>query len=71
MYIDHTPIIACRLRPDLKWGFECVCGNDTRLAPEEKGQADMLISGAHPSVVKRIVKLATPTPEKNFRMETA
>lgn len=68
MYIDHTPIIACRFRPDMKWGFECECGNDTRLAPEEAPQADMLVSGASEGVIKRIVKLATATPEKRFDM---
>lgn len=34
-YIDTTPIISARKRSDLKWGFECICGNDTRLCKEE------------------------------------
>lgn len=71
MYLDHTPIIACRLRPDLKWGFECQCGNDTRLAPEEVPEAKMLVAGASQSIVDRIIKLATPTPETKFKMESA
>lgn len=70
MYIDHTPIIACRFRPDMKWGFECTCGNDTRLAPQEKKSADLLISGADKNVIKRIVAAATETPERQFKMET-
>lgn len=71
MYIDHLPIIACRLRPDMKWGFECRCGNDTRLAPQEKPQADMLVAGATPGVVERIVASATEKPELKFKMEKA
>lgn len=71
MYLQHVPIIACRFRPDLKWGFECRCGNDTRLAPEERSQADMLVSGASPDIVERIVKTVTAKPERKFSMETA
>lgn len=69
MYIDHTPIIACRLRPDLKWGFQCICGNDSRLAKEEIPQAEVLVSGSTESIVKRIIKAAKVSPEKKFRME--
>jgi hypothetical protein len=71
LYLDHTPIIACRLRPDTKWGFECMCGNDTRLAPQERHDAGLLIANAEESVVKRIVKAATATPERNFEMVPA
>lgn len=71
MYIDHTPIIACRFRPDMKWGFECLCGNDTRLAPQERQDADMLVAGAGKDLIARIVKAATATPERNFKMEAA
>lgn len=69
MYIDHTPIIAARFRPDEKWGFECMCGNDTRLAPQEKSQSNVLVSGASQDVVKRIVRACTQKPETKFKME--
>ncbi len=70
MYVDHTPIIACRLRPDMKWGFECQCGNDTRLAPEEKKDVAVLVSGSSQSVIDRILKTITIKPETKFKMET-
>jgi hypothetical protein len=71
LYLDHTPIIAVRFRPDMKWGFECLCGNDTRLAPQEVDQADMLVAGSSKDVIQRIVDAATDKPEHNFRMEPA
>lgn len=71
MYIDHTPIIACRFRPDLKWGFECTCGNDTRLAPEEAPNAYSLIASADPGLVDRIVSAVTAKPEAKFKLEIA
>lgn len=71
MYLDHVPIIAIRFRPDMKWGFECLCGNDTRLAPQEKEDADMLIAGSSPDLIKRIVDAATDKPEHKFKMELA
>lgn len=71
IYVQHTPIIACRLRPDMKWGFECTCGNDSRLAKEEIGQVNMLVSGGGVSVIDRIVKMAKIKDSLKFRMEFA
>lgn len=70
MYEDHIPIIACRLRPDMKWGFECTCGNDSRLAPQESKDIDMLVSGASQGVIDRILKTIKVKPETKFKMET-
>lgn len=71
MYIDHTPIIACRLRGDMKWGFECICGNDSRLAYEEKEQApSLLLQGSKAELDKLIASLKI-IDEKKFRMVQA
>lgn len=70
MYIDHMPIIACRFRPDGQWGFECVCGNDSRLAREEKKDIKMLVQGGE-HVIKKILKTIDVQPEKKFKMENA
>jgi hypothetical protein len=70
MYIDHVPIIACRLRGDLKWGFECQCGNDSRLAREEKAQAPMLVQGGQHALDKLIRSLKIKDEQK-FKMELA
>jgi hypothetical protein len=69
LYIDHTPIIACRFRPDLKWGFECLCGNDSRLAAEEAKDVGVLVSNSSEGVIDRILKTVKVKPELKFRME--
>jgi hypothetical protein len=71
MYIDHTPIIACRFRPDMKWGFECTCGNDSRLAPQEEKDVDMLMAGSAPTIIERVLRTLTDKPETKFEMKAA
>lgn len=71
MYIDHVPIIAARLRGDLKWGFECLCGNDSRLAPQEKDQATMLMSGISKERVEAIAERLEKKPYQRFSMVQA
>ena len=70
MYVDHTPIISCRLRGDMKWGFECECGNDSRLALEEKDNAKVLVQGGEHALEKLIDSLKVKD-EKKFRMVLA
>ena len=70
-YIDHLPIIASRFRPDLRWGFECQCGNDSRLAKEEIPQVNVLVQNASKSVIDRIVQSAQYKPELKFKVESA
>lgn len=71
VYTDHIPIIACRLRPDDKWGFECQCGNDNRLARQEKDQVDILVSGGGKQAIKKITDSLKIKDELQFRMEIA
>lgn len=71
MYIDHTPIIACRLRGDMKWGFECTCGNDSRLAREERDQAPMLLQAGSKQAFDKLIASLKVKDEKKFVMETA
>lgn len=68
-YTEHTPIIAARFRPDMKWGFECMCGQDSRVAPEEKNVLDKLIKNATVDMIKEIAKSLTPKNELKFSME--
>lgn len=70
LYKDHTPIISARLRPDMKWGFECQCGNDSRVAPEEKEDLNFLVQGGEHSI-KRIAASLVPKNENKFLMEVA
>lgn len=45
-YLDGTRIISSRFRFDKTWGFQCVCGNDSRLAKAERG----IITAAPPTM---------------------
>ena len=70
LYQDHVPIISSRLRPDLKWGFECQCGNDSRVSPDEKNNLEFLVQGgAH--AIEKIAKSLKPKNERKFKMEPA
>jgi len=69
-YKEHTPIISARYRPDMKWGFECVCGQDSRVAPEEKDVLGRIVRGGEHSI-EQIAKSLTPHNELKFKMEAA
>lgn len=68
-FTKHIPIIAARWRPDLNWGFECTCGNDSRLAPQEKDQAELLVAGVPKTTIAQMVKTLEKKPNTRFRME--
>lgn len=70
MYVDQTPIIACRLRGDMKWGFECQCGNDSRLARSEKEDAGMLVQGGD-HALQKLIKSLKVKDENKFKMVSA
>jgi hypothetical protein len=69
MYTEHLPIISARFRPDMNWGFECICGQDSRVAPEERDQLEMLVKNSTPNMIKEIAKSLTPQNNLKFRME--
>lgn len=69
-YKEHTPIISARYRPDMKWGFECTCGQDSRVAPEEKDVLETIVRGGEHSIAE-IAKSLTPLNELKFRMVPA
>lgn len=70
LYKDHTPIISGRLRPDMVWGWECICGQDSRVAPEEKDQLDVLVQGGAHSI-KKIADSLKIRHSLKFKMELA
>lgn len=72
MYIDHTPIIASRLRSEggsMKWGFECMCGNDSRMSKDEVGEIDMLLQNASDMMKSKMVKNSKADSGTRFKME--
>lgn len=68
-YTNHIPIISARFRPDLKWGFECQCKNDSRVAPEEKDSLDQLVRNGSEDAIKAIAKSLVPHNERKFVIE--
>lgn len=67
-YKEHTPIISARFRPDLNWGFECTCGQDSRVAPQEKDNLETLVRGGEHAIAS-IAKALTPKNELKFRIQ--
>ncbi len=70
-YIDETPIISARYRKDLKWGFECICGNDTRLCQEELFEEDskVKVKGSSQATVEAVIDRMKQSGEDSFIME--
>lgn len=66
-YKEHTPIISSRYRPDMKWGFECTCGQDSRISPQEKDQVEKLVKGGE-HTIEAIKKTLTSKNELKFKM---
>lgn len=69
-YTNHVPIISARFRPDGNWGFECQCGNDSRVAPEEKDQVEVLVRGGE-HAIDAIRKTLSAKNETKFNMAVA
>lgn len=62
-----TNFLSYRWRPDMKWGFMCLCGNDNRLAPQEEKDFDKLVAG-DPLSVKRLADSLKIPDETQFTM---
>lgn len=67
-FTNHEPIIAARYRPDMNWGFECMCGNDSRVAPQEKNALKVLVRGGE-HAIEKIAKSLKPKNENKFILE--
>lgn len=68
-FTNHTPIIAARYRPDMNWGFECLCGQDSRIALEEKDSLQTIVKNASHKTIEDLAKSLMPKSELKFRME--
>lgn len=55
----------------MKWGFECMCGNDSRLALEEKEQAPMLMQAGSKFALKKLIDGLKIKDKDKFIMELA
>lgn len=63
-----TNFRSYRWRPDMKWGFQCQCGNDNRLAPQEEGDFDKLVAG-DPITIQKIADSLKIPDEIQFKIE--
>jgi len=66
----ETNVLSVRWRGDLQYGFECLCGNDNRLALSEKTDFQKLVQGDQMSVKKIADSLNIPD-KKQFSLESA
>jgi hypothetical protein len=64
-----TNLLSARFRGDKKFGFECICGNDNRVASSEGDKLDELIVRGNPSVIKKITESLKIPDSKQFVME--
>lgn len=68
---DKIFIISGRYRPDMQFGWECVCGNYSIVAPGEKNNLESLVSDGGASAVEKIKTSLKRSDESKFSMEPA
>ena len=64
--VEYPGYMACRLRTDGTIGYQCICGNDTRVSPEEQKimGSDLLIRRPNITEIAKIVKITKPKKVK-------
>lgn len=62
-------IISGRYRGDMNYGWECACGNDSRLAREEFKDIDSLVINGGKQAIAHITQSLKVEDDKKFRME--
>ena len=65
-----TPIKSARWRKDMKWGFECKCGNYDLLCEEEKPDFDKYVAGS-PDRLAEITRMLNQKGVQRFKLEVA
>lgn len=65
----QTNFLSARVRTDETWGFECKCGNDNRLAANEVGRIDELVTQATGDQMDKIKSQLLIPDNKQFTME--
>lgn len=66
---DNIHIISGRLRGDLQFGWECMCGNDSRLARQEFPAIRELVINGSEDAIKKITNSLKREDKKKFKME--
>lgn len=64
----NTNLLAGRWRKDMKWGWECICGNDNRISLVEKDYIVELVQKGTPKTIEDIKKSLKIDDKKQFVM---
>lgn len=64
---DNIAIISGRYRADMDFGWECSCGNDSRIARSEIKDVQELVVNGGKSAIQKIIKGLAITDDKKFR----
>lgn len=67
---ESTNFLSGRYRQDMQWGFECKCGNDSRISKSEESYFDKLVSGA-PMGIEAVRRSLKTDDSKKFAMVVA
>jgi hypothetical protein len=62
-------IISGRYRGDMRFGWECICGQDSRVARQEADQIDRLVVNGGESAIQKIMSSLAVQDDKKFTME--
>lgn len=68
---DKIFIISGRYRPDMEFGWECVCGQYSLVAPQERHDIVSLAGNGGKSALQKIKSSLKRPSEEKFRMELA
>lgn len=66
---DDLHIISVRYRGDMRFGWECICGNSSLISRQEFPKIKELVVGGGKETIAKIAKSMTVEDDKKFRME--
>lgn len=66
---DNIYIISARYRGDMNLGWECMCGNDSRLAREEFKDIKELVVNSGQHAIEHITNSLKKTDKQKFKVQ--
>lgn len=68
---ENVAIISGRYRGDMQFGWECMCGNDSRVARDEFQDISKLVINGSKQAIEKITNSLKITDSKKFKMVEA
>ena len=65
---DNIKIISGRYRADMQWGWECMCGNDSRISRQEFPDIERLVVNGGRQAIQKITNSLKITDNKKFKV---